>query len=30
VWRIERRYPETAGRLRELITARLNFGREPA
>ncbi len=30
VWAIERRSPETAERLRELIKKRLDFGRDPA
>jgi CRP-like cAMP-binding protein len=30
VWAIERRSPETAERLRELIKRRLDFGRDPA
>ena len=30
VWAIERRSPETAERLRELIKQRLDFGRDPA
>ena len=30
VWAIERRSPETAARLRELIRQRLDFGRDPA
>lgn len=30
VWSLESRSPETAARLRELITERLDFGRDPA
>jgi len=30
VWAVERRSPETAERLRELIKKRLDFGRDPA
>jgi hypothetical protein len=30
VWALERRSPETATRLRELIAKRIDFGRGPA
>ena len=30
LWALERRSPETAGRLRELIKKRVDFGRDPA